>query len=149
MRAVVQRVASASVTVAGEVRAAVGRGLLVYVGVAADDAPADAVYLADKTAGLRVFADGDGRMNRSVVDVGGEILAVSAFTVMADARRGRRPSFDPAARGDVAITLYDAYCAALANLGISPARGVFGADMMIESINDGPVCVLLESRRLF
>jgi len=131
------------------VRAAIGPGLLVYVGVAADDTEADALYLADKTAGLRVFADDAGRMNRSVIDAAGDILAVSAFTVMSDARRGRRPSFDPAAPGETARSLYDAFCAALARAGVEPQRGVFGADMRIESVNDGPVCVLLDSRRGF
>ena len=147
MRAVVQRVASASVAVAGEPVAAIGPGLLVLVGVARGDGPADAAALAGKVAGLRVFPDGAERMNLSVVDVGGSVLLVSQFTLLADVRRGRRPSFTEAASPEVARPLVEQVAAAVAAFGIGVQTGLFGEKMAVESVNDGPVTVVIEVRR--
>ena len=149
MRAAVQRVHEASVTVDGQVVGSVGQGLLVYAGVAADDAEADVQYTAEKIAGLRIFQDAEGKMNCSVTDVGGAVLVISAFTLQADARKGRRPSFDAAAGPDLALTLYERLCEALSAMGLTIARGVFRAHMEVASVNDGPICVLLDSKRLF
>lgn len=148
MRAVVQRVSAAAVRVAGEVVGEVGPGLLVYAAAAPDDGPADVRYIADKVSGLRIFPDDDGRMNRDVSAVGGGVLVVSAFTVQADARRGRRPSFDSSASGEVARPLIDALLEQLRGRGLAVASGRFAADMQVESVNDGPICLLLDSRRL-
>jgi D-aminoacyl-tRNA deacylase len=149
MRATVQRVHEASVTVDGTVVGSIGQGLLVYTGVAADDAEDDARYLAEKIAGLRIFIDDEGKMNRCVSDIGGGVLVVSAFTLQADARKGRRPSFDAAAGLDLANSLYERLCEMLAGMGLPVARGVFRAHMEVASINDGPICILLDSKRLF
>ena len=140
MRAVVQRVSSASVTVAGERVSAIGRGLLVLLGVADGDSEANADRLASKLAALRVFEDGDGKMNLSVADVGGELLVVSNFTVYGDARRGNRPSFVQAARPETAAPLVERVRDALGAKG-----GVFGAHMDVELVNDGPVTLVLET----
>ncbi len=137
MRALVQRVSRASVTVAGERVAAIGPGLLVLLGVTHEDEPADADKLADKVRALRVFADADGRMNGPLGDR--EVLCVSQFTLYGDARRGNRPSYVAAARPDHAEPLYERFCDRL-----GAARGVFGADMAVELVNDGPVTVLIE-----
>lgn len=149
MRATVQRVHEASVTVDGRVVGSVEQGLLVYAGVAADDAEGDVQYIAEKIAGLRIFNDADGKMNRCVSEVGGGVLVVSAFTLQADARKGRRPSFDAAAGPDLALALYEQLCETLSGMGLKVAQGVFRAHMEVSSINDGPICVLLDSRRVF
>lgn len=149
MRAVVQRVHRASVTLNGATHAAIGSGLHVYVGVDRSDQEPDAAFLADKVAHLRVFPDDQGRLNLDVGAAGGRVLVVSAFTVCADARHGRRPSFDSAASGDAARSLYEVFCDRLRGHGVDVATGVFGADMLVETVNDGPVCVLLDSRRAF
>ncbi|MEP0842101.1 MAG: D-tyrosyl-tRNA(Tyr) deacylase [Phycisphaerae bacterium] len=149
MRAIVERVSQASVTVEGNVVGAIGRGLLVYVGVGKDDGEADVAYLCDKIAGLRIFTDEAGKMNLSVSDVGGGLLVISAFALQADARKGRRPSFDAAADPEPARALYDALCDRLAAAGLPVARGVFRAKMHVACVNEGPICILLDSKRLF
>jgi D-aminoacyl-tRNA deacylase len=149
MRATVQRVSRAAVTVEGQVAGAIGPGLLVYVGVAGDDGPADVEYLVDKIANLRIFTDDAGKMNRSVREIAGGVLVISAFALQADARKGRRPSFDAAARPELAVQLYDELCAELTRAGLTVARGVFRAHMDVESVNDGPICILLDSKRTF
>jgi D-tyrosyl-tRNA(Tyr) deacylase len=149
MRAVLQRVSEASVVVDGSVCGSIGAGLLVYLGIDRDDGEADVVYIADKVRHVRIFPDEADRMNLDVVKAGGDVLVVSAFTVQGDARRGRRPSFEGAASQDRAIILYEVFCDALARLGVGVERGRFGAMMNVRSVNAGPVCVLLESRREF
>ncbi len=149
MRAVVQRVARASVSVAGETVGAIDHGLMVLLGVARGDTGQDAAYLAEKTAGLRIFEDDAGKMNRSVVDTGGGLLVVSQFTLLGDCRKGRRPGFSDAAPPELADALYREYVAALERLGLVVATGVFQADMQVELVNDGPVTLLLDSQRQF
>jgi D-tyrosyl-tRNA(Tyr) deacylase len=149
MRAVVQRVSEASVRVDGATVGAIGRGLVVLLGVARGDAERDADYLAEKTLNLRVFADEAGQMNRSVLDVGGEILAVSQFTLCGDARRGRRPSYIDAAAPDEAQRLYAHFVSRLRASGLAVAEGVFRAMMDLGLVNQGPVTILLDSRKLF
>lgn len=144
MRVVVQRVARASVSVDGEVRASCGRGLLVLLGIAAGDGEEDAERLAHKVARLRVFEDAKGRLDLSVLDVGGEALVVSQFTLIADTRRGTRPSFTSAARAEVAEPVYERFCAALEVDGVRVERGVFGARMQVSLVNDGPVTIVLD-----
>jgi D-tyrosyl-tRNA(Tyr) deacylase len=148
MRAVVQRVSQALVTVEGRTVATIERGLLVYLGVAADDGDADLMYVVDKVRHLRIFSDDRDRMNLDVSQAGGKVLVVSAFTVQADARHGRRPSFESAATPDRARVLYELFCDALIRSGLTVERGSFGAMMDVQSVNAGPVCVLLDSRRL-
>ncbi|MBX7111412.1 MAG: D-tyrosyl-tRNA(Tyr) deacylase [Dehalococcoidia bacterium] len=149
MRAVVQRVTSARVVVADEVVGAIGRGLLVYVGVARTDTEAEAAWLADKLAGIRLFpgdtAEGARSMERSVLDAGGAVLLVSQFTLLADTGKGRRPSFFDAAPPETAVPLLDALAAALQARGIEVATGRFGAHMQVRSENDGPVTIVLDS----
>ncbi len=142
MRAVVQRVASARVLVGGEVAGSIDAGLLVLLGVAADDAPSDAAHLAGRIARLRIFADERGRFDRSVLDVGGAVLVVSQFTLLADTSRGNRPSFSGAAAPETAVGLYERLCDELRGLGLPVATGRFGAAMMVESVNDGPVTIV-------
>src|ERR1017187_1486677 len=149
MRAVVQRVARASVKVNEEFTGKIAEGLLVLLGVAQDDAESDADYLAAKIAGLRIFEDQEGRMNRSVVDIGGAILAVSQFTLFGDVRRGKRPSFDAAARPERAQALYEYFVERIRALGLQCETGRFQAMMEVELINQGPVTILLDSRKLF
>lgn len=150
MRAVVQRVRSASVTVGSEeAYARIEQGLLAYLGIDRDDGETDAAYLVDKLRHLRVFDDASGLLNLDVVQVRASVLVVSAFTVMGDARRGRRPSFAAAAVPERAISLYESFCDMLRRSGVHAQRGSFGKSMMVHSINDGPVCILLESRRTF
>jgi D-tyrosyl-tRNA(Tyr) deacylase len=149
VRAVVQRVTRASVTVDGARVGAIDAGLMVLVGVAVDDTEADASQLAHKIAGLRLFSDAEGAMNLALADTGGAILLVSQFTLLGDARRGRRPSFIAAARGAAAERLYDAVAAALRAAGHRVETGVFGADMEVELINHGPVTLLLDTKRAF
>jgi D-aminoacyl-tRNA deacylase len=149
MRAVIYRVTWARVLVEREVVGEIGPGLLVLVGVAHDDGPAEAAWLADKVAGLRVFEDAEGRMNRSLAEAGGGVLVVSQFTLYGDARRGRRPSFVAAARPEHAEPLVAAVAERLAAAGIKTATGRFRAEMTIESAGDGPVTILLDSARTF
>jgi len=149
MRAVVQRVLQASVRVGEAEVGSIGPGLLVFAGVAAGDGPADVDYMASKVLGLRVFADEQGRMNRSVVDTGGALLVVSQFTLLGDVRRGRRPSFDEAADPDTARALFDALVSRLRAGGPRVETGTFQAHMHIDLVNDGPVTLLVDSRRLF
>lgn len=149
MRACVQRVARASVTVDGEVVGAIARGALVLLGVAGDDTEADVTYLAEKITGLRIFEDADGKMNASLADIGGAILVVSQFTLYGDCRKGRRPSFTDAAPPELAERLYERFVAEVRRLGIPVATGRFRANMQVELINDGPVTMLLESRKQF
>lgn len=146
MRIVIQRVGHASVSIGGELVSAIGRGLMVLVGVEHGDEMADVVWLAAKTAALRIFPDDAGVMNRSVIDCGGEILAVSQFTLTASTRKGNRPSYIRAAGHETATALYEAYCSELARLtGRPTAMGVFGADMQVELVNDGPVTIIIDS----
>jgi len=149
MRAVVQRVASARVLVDGRVVAACGRGLLVLVGVGRQDDQDDAGYLVEKIANLRIFGDAQGKMNLSVQDVGGQVLAVPNFTLYGDARHGRRPDFTAAAAGSEGRVLYDAVVSGLRARGLQVSTGVFGAHMAVELVNDGPVTILLDSGRAF
>lgn len=150
MRAVVQRVTQASVTVAGEVVGAIDHGLCVLVGAGVGDNPKDATYMADKVANLRIFADENGKMNRSVLDVGGGVLAVSQFTLYGDARKGRRPAFVHALEPVAAEALYDDFVARLRDLGVtSVATGVFRASMQVALVNDGPVTILVDSSKVF
>lgn len=148
MRTVIQRVSRASVTVDGMRTGAIGRGLVVFLGIAPDDTEEDARWLADRIAALRIFEDADQRMNLSVRDIGGGILVVSQFTLFASTRKGARPSFNDAARPDVAIPLYEAFnrlagCA----LGRAVETGRFGAMMDVELVNNGPVTLVIDSRR--
>lgn len=149
MRAVVQRVSQGSVTVAGDITGEVGIGYVVLLGVGQGDTEADADYLAEKIANLRVFEDAEGKMNRSVLDVGGGALVVSQFTLYGDARKGRRPSFTDAAPPDEGKRLYDYFCDKLAGYAIPVARGIFQASMSVALVNEGPVTILLDSRRGF
>lgn len=147
MRLVIQRVSEASVTVDGECISAIGRGLLVLVGVENGDTEQDAAWLAAKTAALRIFDDEDGVMNRSVVDIDGELLAVSQFTLTASTRKGNRPSYIRAAGHELAVPLYERFCALLAEAAGRPVlQGRFGADMKVRLLNDGPVTILIDSR---
>ncbi len=144
MRAVCQRVTEARVVVDGSTVGEIGTGLVVLLGVARDDAPADADRLAGKIARLRIFPDAEGRFDRSVLDANGRVLAVSQFTLLADTSRGNRPSFTDAAPPDEAEPLYERFCEALAAEGVQVARGVFGAAMRVELANDGPVTIVVE-----
>ena len=149
MRAVVQRVSRASVTVAGEIVGEIARGFLVLLGVAEGDTTDDADYLAQKIAGLRVFEDPEGKMNLALADVGGAMLVVSQFTLLGDCRRGRRPSFTAAAPPELAESLYELFVRHVAEQGIATATGRFRADMDVELVNEGPVTLLLDSRKAF
>jgi D-tyrosyl-tRNA(Tyr) deacylase len=149
MRAVVQRVSRACVRVDGAVVGSIGRGLAVLVGVKQEDEAPAAQYIAEKIANLRVFDDGQGRMELSALDTGAEVLVVSQFTLYGDARKGRRPSYIQAARGEHAEALYQAVCSRLRELGLTVATGRFGAEMEVEIIGDGPVTILLDSERVF
>lgn len=149
MRAVIQRVEQASVSVEGEIKGQVGAGFLVLIGVEEGDGEADFKYIADKVPNLRVFEDDQGKMNRSLLDVDGEVLAVSQFTLLGDARGGRRPSFIAAARPETANPMYERLVAHWRTQGIRVETGVFGAHMKVSLVNDGPVTILLDSRRQF
>lgn len=147
MRLVIQRVSRASVTVDGEVKSSIGHGLMVLVGVEHGDTLDDVKWLVGKTVALRIFDDENGVMNRSVIDAGGDVLAVSQFTLTASTRKGNRPSYIRAAGHDVAVPLYEAYCEQVsAAIGKETRRGVFGADMKVELINDGPVTIIIDSK---
>lgn len=149
MRAVIQRVSHAKVTVGDEITGEISRGLLVLVGVTTTDTEADADYLADKTVGLRIFEDPEGKMNLSVADIKGAILAVSQFTLYGDARKGRRPSFDSAARPEQARKLYEYFVEKIRAAGLPCETGRFQAEMKVELVNDGPVTILLDSTKQF
>jgi D-aminoacyl-tRNA deacylase len=149
MRAVIQRVSSAQVAVDGAVVGQIGRGFLVLLGVAEDDTQDDVIYLAGKTAGLRVFEDADGKMNLGLNDVGGEVLVVSQFTLLGDCRKGRRPSFVRAARPEQGNALYESFVAELRGQGLRVETGRFQEQMQVALVNDGPVTLLLDSRREF
>ena len=144
MRAVVQRVTKASVSVAGEDVSRIGSGLLVLLGVTHSDSEEEARWLAEKTINLRIFADSNKKMNLSLRRIGGEIMVVSQFTLYGDCRKGRRPSFIAAAAPERAEDLYEYFCGCLEEEGFAPARGIFGGEMEIELVNDGPVTVILE-----
>jgi D-tyrosyl-tRNA(Tyr) deacylase len=149
MRAVVQRVSRARVTVKDWVSGEIGLGLLVLLGVGREDGEADATYFAEKIAGLRIFEDDDGKMNRNVIDVGGSVLAVSQFTLYGDVRRGKRPSFDAAAPPDVARRLYEFFIQQIQALGLRCETGRFQEMMQVELVNEGPVTILLDSKKEF
>lgn len=149
MRAVVQRVSRASVKVAAELTGGIDQGLLVLLGVAQDDNAGDANYIADKIVGLRIFEDEGGKMNRSVVDTGGAVLAVSQFTLFGDVRRGKRPSFDAAARPEHAKELYEYFVNRVRTHGVRCETGRFQEMMKVELVNEGPVTILLDSKKLF
>lgn len=149
MRAVVQRVSRGRVTVDGAVTGEIGAGYVVLLGVRKGDTPEAARYLAEKIAHLRVWEDDEGKMNRSLLETGGAALVVSQFTLYADARKGRRPGFDQAARPEEAEPLYQQFCAELAALGVPVATGRFQAHMAVELVNDGPVTILLDSDKGF
>ena len=149
MRAVVQRVSRAKVTVNGEITGEIGPGLLVLLGVGTGDTRADADYLADKTVGLRIFEDPGGKMNRSVVDIGGAVLAVSQFTLYGDVRRGKRPSFDAAAPPQSARELYEYFVEKIRAAGLRCQTGRFQETMQVELVNEGPVTILLDSAKTF
>ena len=149
MRAVVQRVSRAKVTIAGEVAGTIDNGLLVLLGVAERDTEADADYLAGKVAGLRVFHDEAGKMNRAVGESGGAVLVVSQFTLFGDVRRGKRPSFDAAARPEQARRLYEHFVGKICAAGLRCETGRFQETMSVELVNEGPVTILLDSEKLF
>lgn len=146
MRAVLQRVSQAAVTVAGETVGAIGPGMLVLLGVAAGDTPDDAAYIARKTAELRVFADDDGRFNRSLLDTGGAVLLISQFTLFAETRHGRRPGFTAAAPPELAAPLVERTAELLRSRGVVVQTGRFGAHMRVSLVNDGPVTLMIDSR---
>jgi len=148
MKACIQRVTRAKVTVGNEVAGEIGPGMLVLLGVADDDTEADANYLAEKLVGLRIFEDAQQKMNLSVKEVGGSMLVVSQFTLLGDCRKGRRPSFDAAAPPELAEKLYQVFLDAVGARGIPVAAGRFRQSMMVELVNDGPVTLLLESQRV-
>lgn len=149
MRCVIQRVKEASVAIDGEVVGRCGKGYMVLIGVHVDDTEKDLQYMAAKVANLRVFEDENGKMNLALKDVGGEILAISQFTLYGDARSSRRPSFIEAARPEKAIPLYEGLVQAWRDQGIHVETGVFGADMQVSLINDGPVTILMDSTKAF
>ena len=146
MRVVLQRVAHASVTVDGEIIGKIQRGFLLLVGVTHDDAMEDMEYLVRKIVQMRIFEDEEGKLNRSIQDISGEILSVSQFTLYADTKKGNRPSFSKAAPGDVALKMFEQFNGLLRDTGIPVETGQFGADMKVELLNDGPVTILLDSK---
>jgi D-tyrosyl-tRNA(Tyr) deacylase len=149
VRAVIQRVSGARVLIEGKEHSRIGAGMLVLLGVEKEDTTADAQLLARRIVELRIFEDEAGKMNRSIVDKGGQILAVSQFTLLGDCRKGRRPSFDPAAPPDIARTLYEQFVKEVDTLGVLVATGVFQAMMDVELTNQGPVTFILDSRKRF
>ena len=149
MRAVLQRVTSASVTVDNEIIGKIDNGLLVLLGVEQGDTPEEARSMAEKTAQLRIFEDNDGKMNLSVLDIGGAALAISQFTLLADCRKGRRPGFSQAAIPEIAEPLYETYVEHLRQFGLNVETGKFQAEMKVALVNDGPVTMLLDSRKCF
>lgn len=149
MRAVVQRVTDADVSVEGKITGSVKKGFVVLLGVEDGDSEKDADYIIDKVTGLRVFDDAEGKMNLSVTDIGGEVLAVSQFTLLGDVRKGKRPSFIKAARPEEAKALYEYFVSGIRAKGIHVGEGVFQAEMLVRINNDGPVTILLDSKKLF
>lgn len=149
MRAVIQRVRRSSVTVDERVTGEIGHGLMVLLGVEEKDTEKDLDYMVDKIPNLRIFEDADGKMNLSLLDVGGELLVVSQFTLLGDARKGRRPGFTDAARPEVANAMYETLVSRIAALGVKVETGQFQAHMMVDILNDGPVTILLDSHKLF
>lgn len=149
MRAVIQRVIEAKVEVEGRIVGQIGSGLLVYLGVGTQDTEADAQFMAEKLANLRIFSDEAGKMNRSVIDIGGGVLLVSQFTLYGDCRKGRRPGFDAAGEPGLAERLYEKVAGLIAASDVPVEKGSFGAHMHVTSVNDGPVTFLLDSTRLF
>jgi D-tyrosyl-tRNA(Tyr) deacylase len=149
MRAIVQRVSRAKVTIKGQIAGQIGPGLLVLLGVGQNDAEADADYLAEKVAGLRIFEDAEGKMNRAVGESGGAVLAVSQFTLYGDVRRGKRPSFDAAARPEQARCLYEHFVEKIRAAGLRCETGRFQEMMEVELVNEGPVTILLDSEKTF
>lgn len=145
MRVVIQRVSRANVKIDGETVGEIGEGLCVLVGVAPDDDEGDAAWLVEKIVNLRIFSDDEGKMNRSLLDIGGSLLAVSQFTLYGDCRKGRRPSFIGAASPERGNELYETFAAGVRNMGITVATGVFGADMKVELVNDGPVTIVIDT----
>ena len=148
MRAVITRVKSASVSIAGSVVGEIGHGLLILLGVGPDDTPELCEKLADKALGLRIFCDEAGKMNRSLADIGGQVLVVSQFTLYADCRKGKRPSFTGAALPELAVPLYEQFLQECRSRGFEPQHGRFAADMLVASENDGPVTILLDTDEL-
>lgn len=148
MRAVIQRVSRAAVSVDGELIGSIGEGLLVFLGVGEGDTDRDLKYTADKTVGLRIFSDEEGKMNLSVKDIGGEVLVISQFTLYGDCRKGKRPSFTSSMEPAAAEKMYEEFIEYVKNEGISVCHGSFGADMKVELLNDGPVTILLDSSKI-
>lgn len=148
MRAVIQRVSSARVSVDGNTIGRIGNGLLIFLGVGETDTEADLKYIADKSVGLRIFSDENDKMNLSVEDIGGEILVISQFTLYGDCRKGKRPSFSKSMEPVAAKRMYEQFIAELEGRGINTAHGEFGADMKVELLNDGPVTILLDSSKI-
>lgn len=147
MKAVIQRVANASVTIKGNLKSSIGQGLLVLLGVGEDDGQEDIAWLVRKISAMRIFDDTDGVMNLSVIDIGGEVLVVSQFTLMADCRRGNRPSYIKAARHEISIPLYEEFCRCMSDaIGKPVGTGEFGAYMKVDLLNDGPVTIILDSK---
>ncbi len=148
MRALIQRTSGASVTIDGEVRGKIGKGYVVLLGVTEGDTVDDAVYLADKTSKLRVFEDEDGKMNRSLADVGGSLLVISQFTLYGNCKKGNRPSFTDAARPETAVPVYEAFIGRCRENGFSVETGEFGADMQVALVNDGPVTLWMDTAQM-
>lgn len=149
MRAVVQRVKRAEVTVDDAVIGSIGHGIMLLLGVEEDDGEKDLEYMCDKVPNLRIFEDENGKMNKSLTDVGGKLLVVSQFTLLGDARKGRRPSFIQAAAPEKAIPMYEKFISNMKGLNIDTQTGEFGADMQVALVNDGPVTILLDSKKTF
>lgn len=148
MKAVLQRVTHAKVTIDGKISGEIGKGFLILLGVAPEDTPKEALYLAQKCVGLRVFEDENDKMNLALADVGGQILVVSQFTLYADCRKGKRPNFTKAAKGELANELYEYFVDCCRGLGVTTQTGEFGADMKVELLNDGPVTIVLDTDEL-
>jgi len=148
MRAVIQRVTEAQVEVGGQAVGRIKSGMLVLLGIAEGDTDADLQYVVDKTVQLRIFEDEEGKMNRSLMDIHGSMLAISQFTLLGDCRKGRRPSFVAAAKPDEAVRLYDAYVAKVKEQGVHVETGIFRADMKVQLVNDGPVTMLVDSTKI-
>ncbi len=148
LRAVIQRVKRASVTVDGKAVGEIGKGLLVFLGVGDGDTDADLNYIADKTAGLRIFSDSDDKMNLCVTDIDGEVMVVSQFTLYGDCRKGRRPNFTASMEPKTAEAMYEKFIKVMESKGIKTAHGEFGADMQVDILNDGPVTIILDSSKI-